>query len=109
MLHVGTILIYGYYRVKDLHGKRGNAPSSYPIPVTAEEREEEQVAVPHEPLEMSLELQSFHQAVSQLDAAEEEIMEQHRTMIQVCITIGDSPYVMMQLSFIVFRRADSLC
>ena len=79
MLHVRTniwfmyVLIYGYYRVKDLHGKGGNAPSSYPVPVTAEEREAEQAAVPHESLETSLELQSFQQAVSQLDAVEEEM------------------------------------
>ena len=82
-MYVLTI-IYGYYRVKDLHGRGGgNAPSSYPTPVTAEEREVEQAAVPHESLEKSLELQSFQQAISQLDAAEEEILEEHRTMIQV--------------------------
>ena len=41
--------------------------------MTAEEREAEQAAVPHESLETSLELQSFQQVVSQLDAVEEEI------------------------------------
>ena len=46
-------------------------------------REEEDPAVPQESLEKSMELQSFQQAVSQLEAIEEEIVEQHRMILQV--------------------------
>ena len=59
---------------------------------------------------MYIKLQSFHQAVSQLDADEEEILEEEMTLLQV--VYHDRQFSiridMMQLSFIVFRRADSL-
>ena len=49
--------------------------------------EDDPSPLPQGELEKSVELQSFQQAVSQLEAAEEEILEQHRILLQVCVHV----------------------
>ena len=49
--------------------------------------EDDPSPLPQGELEKSVELQSFQQAVSQLEAAKEELLEQHRILLQVCACV----------------------